>query len=161
MARVLKVEKHPNAEKLLKLQIDIGGEQRQIVAGIAPYYEPEQLEGRLIVVVANLKPAKLRGEWSHGMLLAASGADGRPCTVPSRPLAEVPPGSIGPLGERPARSVDHDPGERGGDPRDDVVGDRVAEGGDLRRGHRLASLTSDQDGLRLELESRRRRSRRP
>jgi methionyl-tRNA synthetase len=90
VARVLKVEKHPNAEKLLKLQIDIGGEERQIVAGIAPYYEPGQLEGRLIVVVANLKPAKLRGEWSHGMLLAASGAD---IVTVLTPLVEVPPGS--------------------------------------------------------------------
>jgi methionyl-tRNA synthetase len=96
VARVLKVEKHPNAEKLLKLQIDIGGEQRQIVAGIAPYYEPEQLEGRLIVVVANLKPAKLRGEWSHGMLLAASGADaatGAETVTVLSPLAAVAPGS--------------------------------------------------------------------
>lgn len=90
VARVLRVERHPNAEKLLKLQIDLGGEERQIVAGIAPYYEPEQLEGRLIVVVANLKPAKLRGEWSHGMLLAAGSADS--VTVLT-PLAEVPPGS--------------------------------------------------------------------
>jgi methionyl-tRNA synthetase len=91
VARVRKVERHPNAEKLLMLQIDLGGEERQIIAGIAPYYEPEQLEGRLIVVVANLKPAKLRGEWSHGMLLAASGAD---TVTVLTPLAEVPPGSL-------------------------------------------------------------------
>jgi methionyl-tRNA synthetase len=90
IARVERVEIHPNAEKLLKISIEMGGERRQLVAGIAPYYRPEDLEGRLIVIVANLKPAKLRGEWSHGMLLAASG--GGTVTVLS-PLAEVPTGS--------------------------------------------------------------------
>lgn len=90
IARVERVEIHPNAEKLLKISIDIAGEKRQIVAGIAPFYRPEELEGRLIVVVANLKPARLRGEWSHGMLLAASG--GGIVTILS-PLADVPTGS--------------------------------------------------------------------
>ena len=91
IAKVVKVEAHPNAEKLLRIRIDIGGEERQIVAGLAPWYRAEDLEGRLIVVVANLKPVKLRGEWSHGMLLAASGPD----TVSVlTPLREVPPGSI-------------------------------------------------------------------
>ena len=91
IARIVSVQPHPNADKLLKFAIDLGGEQRQIVAGIAPYYKPEELEGRLIVVVTNLKPAKLRGEWSHGMLLAASGPDTVAVLVPMR---EVPPGSI-------------------------------------------------------------------
>ena len=91
VARVVKVERHPNAEKLLKLQIDVGGQERQIVAGIAPYYEPEHLEGRLIVVVANLKPARLRGLESQGMLLAATGPDGVPHVL--GPDGEVPPGS--------------------------------------------------------------------
>lgn len=90
VARVLAAEKHPNAEKLLRLQIDTGDGERQIVAGIAAYYAPEDLVGRLIVVVKNLKPAKLRGEMSHGMLLAASGPD--QVTVLT-PLADVPPGS--------------------------------------------------------------------
>ena len=90
IARIERAEAHPNAERLLKLTVEMGGESRQIVAGIAPYYRPEELEGRLIVVVANLKPAKLRGEWSHGMLLAASGAG--TVTILS-PLAEVPTGS--------------------------------------------------------------------
>jgi methionyl-tRNA synthetase len=90
IARIERAEAHPNAEKLLKLSIEMGGERRQIIAGIAPYYRAEDLEGRLIVVVANLKPAKLRGEWSHGMLLAASGAG--TVTVLS-PLAPVPTGS--------------------------------------------------------------------
>jgi methionine--tRNA ligase beta chain len=91
VARVLKVESHPNAEKLIRIAIDLGGEQRQIVAGIGPYYRPDELEGKLIVVVANLKPAKLRGEWSHGMLLAASGAE---TVAVLTPLREVSPGSI-------------------------------------------------------------------
>ena len=59
----------------MKLQITIGSEQRQIVAGIAKHYTPEDLIGKHIVVVANLKPAKLRGVLSEGMLLAASTAD--------------------------------------------------------------------------------------
>jgi methionyl-tRNA synthetase len=91
VARVVKVEPHPNAEKLLKIAIDLGTEQRQIVAGIAPYYRPEELEGRLIVVVANLKAAKLRGELSQGMLLAASGAD---TVAVLAPVRDVPPGSV-------------------------------------------------------------------
>lgn len=91
VARILQVDQHPNAEKLIRIRIDIGGEERQIIAGIAPWYRAEDLVGKLIVVVANLKPAKLRGEWSHGMLLAASGPD----TVSVlTPLREVPPGSI-------------------------------------------------------------------
>ena len=70
-AKVLSVENHPNADKLYVLKIDLGGEQRQIVAGLRPYYTPEQLQGRTIVVVANLEPALLRGVESQGMLLAA------------------------------------------------------------------------------------------
>ena len=70
-ATVLQAEKIEGADKLLKLQIDIAGETRQLVAGIAKYYEPETLIGRTIVVVANLQPAKIRGIESRGMLLAA------------------------------------------------------------------------------------------
>jgi methionyl-tRNA synthetase len=72
VAEVLEAEKLKNADKLLKLQVRIGDETRQIVAGIAKYYEPEKLVGKNIIVVANLKPAKLRGVESQGMLLAAS-----------------------------------------------------------------------------------------
>ena len=71
VAKVLSVENHPNADKLYVLKIDLGGEQRQIVAGLRTYYTPEQLQGRSIVVVANLEPALLRGVESQGMLLAA------------------------------------------------------------------------------------------
>lgn len=72
VAEVLTAERVKGADKLLRLEIDLGGERRQIVAGIASSYRPEELVGRRIVVVANLKPAKVRGLWSEGMLLAAS-----------------------------------------------------------------------------------------
>ncbi len=76
VARVVRAEPHPNADKLLKLQLDDGsGRPRQICAGIRAQYTPEQLEGKLIVIVANLAPRQLRGEESRGMLLAASDAD--------------------------------------------------------------------------------------
>ncbi|HEX4823465.1 MAG TPA: methionine--tRNA ligase [Candidatus Polarisedimenticolaceae bacterium] len=77
VARVVAAERIEGTEKLLKLQLDVGGEPRQIVSGIAKAYAPEQLVGKAIVVVANLKPAKLRGVESQGMLLAAD-LDGRP-----------------------------------------------------------------------------------
>lgn len=75
IATIKKAEPHPNADKLVVLQIDLGSEQRQIVAGIKNHYAPEQLVGTQIVVVANLETAKLRGVESHGMLLAASDGD--------------------------------------------------------------------------------------
>ena len=71
VAEVLEAEKVEGADKLLRLQIDVGGEKRQIVAGIALHYAPEDLVGKRIVVVKNLKPAKIRGIKSNGMLLAA------------------------------------------------------------------------------------------
>lgn len=76
-ARVLEARDHPNADRLLVMKIDLGTEERQIVAGIVGHYEPAELEGMPIVVVANLQPAKLRGEVSQGMLLAAEDEDGR------------------------------------------------------------------------------------
>ena len=76
VAKVLVAEKHPNADKLLRLEIDLGDEKRQIVAGIAKTYAPEDLVGKTIIVVANLKPAKLRGLESQGMLLAATSPEG-------------------------------------------------------------------------------------
>jgi methionyl-tRNA synthetase len=71
VAEVLEAEKVKGADKLLKLRIDIGEEERQIVAGIAEYYTPEDVKGKRIIVVKNLKPAKVRGIESNGMLLAA------------------------------------------------------------------------------------------
>jgi len=75
VATVLRAERVPGTDKLLKLQIDLGSEQRQLVAGIAKHYTPEELLGKQIVVVANLQPAVIRGVESQGMLLAASTDD--------------------------------------------------------------------------------------
>jgi methionyl-tRNA synthetase len=72
VAEILECEKVEGADKLLKMQIDIGGQKRQIIAGIAPWYEAESLVGRKIVVITNMQPAKIRGVESNGMLLAAS-----------------------------------------------------------------------------------------
>ena len=72
VATIKSAEAHPNADKLLVLQIDLGGEQRQICAGIRNSYTAEELVGKQIIVVANLETAKLRGMESQGMLLAAS-----------------------------------------------------------------------------------------
>ena len=71
-AKILEVEEHPNASKLYVLKISFGDEERQIVAGIKPYYPKADLIGRTIIVVKNLEPAVLRGVKSEGMLLAAS-----------------------------------------------------------------------------------------
>lgn len=72
VAEILTAEKIEGADRLLKLRVSLGNEERQIVAGIAQYYQPTDLIGKKIVIVANLKPAKLRGIESQGMLLAAS-----------------------------------------------------------------------------------------
>lgn len=76
VAKVVAAGTVKGADKLLKLQVDVGESQRQIVAGIAQHYQPDELVGKTIIVVANLKPAKLRGETSEGMLLAASDEHG-------------------------------------------------------------------------------------
>lgn len=76
VAEILEAGPVKGADRLLKLQVDIGSEKRQIVAGIAMHYAPADLIGKRIVVVQNLKPAKLRGELSEGMLLAATSPDG-------------------------------------------------------------------------------------
>jgi methionyl-tRNA synthetase len=78
VAQILVAERIPKADKLLRLEVDLGYEKRQILAGIAQYYEPEKLIGRKIVIVANLAPRKMRGLESNGMLLAASLEDGAP-----------------------------------------------------------------------------------
>ena len=97
VATITSAEAHPNADKLLKLQLDDGsGEPRQICAGIKAFYEPEALVGKQIVIVANLAPRNLRGEESRGMLLAASdvsgsGGDGRERSV----VLLTPSGSVG------------------------------------------------------------------
>ena len=85
VATITAAEPHPNADKLLVLQIDLGTEQRQICAGIRSHYTPEQLVGKQIVVVANLATAKLRGMESQGMLLAASSGDQVIVLTPDKP----------------------------------------------------------------------------
>jgi methionyl-tRNA synthetase len=80
-ARVLQAEAVPKSKKLIKLLVEVGTEQRTILAGIAEAYAPDQLVGRTIVIVANLKPAKLMGIESNGMVLAASPDGGKPVLV--------------------------------------------------------------------------------
>jgi methionyl-tRNA synthetase len=81
VAKVLTAERVPKSNKLLKLSVDVGAEQRTLVAGIAEAYEPEALVGRTVVIVFNLKPAKLMGIESNGMVLAASPDGGKPIVV--------------------------------------------------------------------------------
>ena len=93
VATVKSAAAHPNADKLLVLQLDDGSEGgRQICAGLRGIYEPEQLVGKQIVVVANLAPRKMRGETSQGMLLAASD-DGRSNVVLITPAGDIAAGS--------------------------------------------------------------------
>jgi methionyl-tRNA synthetase len=75
VAKIIAAEPVPKADKLLKIQLDVGYEQRQVVAGIAKFYQPEQLVGLKIIIVANLKPVTLRGVKSEGMILAASAGE--------------------------------------------------------------------------------------
>jgi methionyl-tRNA synthetase len=88
---IRRAEPHPNADRLVVLSVDVGEpEERQLVAGIRAAYAPEQLLGRQIVVVANLKPAMLRGVESRGMILAASDDAGLGIVAPDKAIA---PGS--------------------------------------------------------------------
>ena len=92
VGQILTAERVPNADKLLRLEVDLAEAQpRQLLAGIAQYYAPEALIGQKVLVVANLQPRMLRGLESRGMLLAADGGDGRPllATAP----AETPNGT--------------------------------------------------------------------
>ncbi|HMK38231.1 MAG TPA: methionine--tRNA ligase subunit beta, partial [Bacteroidota bacterium] len=77
VGKVLRCEPVAKSEKLLKLQVGIGSEERQIIAGIARSYRPEDLVGKLVVVVCNLRTATLMKEESQGMVLAATGTDGK------------------------------------------------------------------------------------
>tara|TARA_R110002073_G_scaffold239285_1_gene400620 strand:+ start:131286 stop:131765 length:480 start_codon:yes stop_codon:yes gene_type:complete len=98
IAKIIQAEPHPNADRLVKLQLDDGsGVPRQICAGIKEQYAPEDLLGKSIVIVANLAPRNIRGEESRGMLLAASnaekGSDDRSVVVMT-PMSEIDPGSV-------------------------------------------------------------------
>ena len=90
IAKIIKAEKVESSEKLLKLEVDLGEEVRQIVAGIQKSYKPEELIGREIVVVTNLEPRTLMGLESQGMLLVASSENGSVFLTPEK---EVPPGT--------------------------------------------------------------------
>lgn len=93
VATVKQCQPHPNADKLLVLQLDDGSpEGRQICAGLREMYDPEQLVGQQLVIVANLAPRTIRGEVSQGMLLAASSAD-RAQVVVIAPTTRIAPGS--------------------------------------------------------------------
>ena len=88
-AKILECEKVPKAKKLLKLIVDLGYEKRQIVSGIAKFYEPEQLIGKKVIIVANLAPATLCGIESRGMLLASGEEQVRVVFLdPETPLGE-------------------------------------------------------------------------
>ena len=89
VARILTVEPIEDADRLLKLQVDLGTEQRQVVAGIAEHYTRDALIGKQVIIVANLEPATIRNVESHGMILAASGES----IVLATPEADVPPGT--------------------------------------------------------------------
>lgn len=91
VGQVLEAEKIENSRKLIKLRVDIGTEVRQVVAGIAEAYEPESLLNKKVVLVANLKPARLMGVESNGMIVAAS-VDGKP--VLATFTEEVPNGAL-------------------------------------------------------------------
>ena len=90
VGKILEVNPHPDAEKLYLLKVDIGEKVIQMVAGIKPFYTPEQLENKLIVVLANLEPKNIRGASSEGMVLAAQGKDDVSLIVLDK---EVDPGS--------------------------------------------------------------------
>tara|TARA_Y100000310_G_scaffold329325_1_gene398942 strand:- start:5777 stop:6097 length:321 start_codon:yes stop_codon:yes gene_type:complete len=91
IAKILTAERVEDSEKLLKLQVDLGNEQRQIIAGIAKTHNPEDLVGKSIVLVTNLEPRTLMGQESQGMLLAAD-KEGEPVLL--HPEEDVLPGTI-------------------------------------------------------------------
>lgn len=91
IAEIKEAERIEGSEKLIKLQVDLGDERRQLVAGIGKKYEPSELVGRQIVVVANLEPRKLMEQESQGMLLAAHDEDGGPILL--MPDKKAPSGS--------------------------------------------------------------------
>ena len=99
VAKITHAEPHPNADRLIKLQLDDGsGTPRQICAGVRAYYNPDDLVGRHIVIVANLAPRTIRGEESNGMLLAASAApkddpNAERNVVLLTPMSDIAPGS--------------------------------------------------------------------
>lgn len=93
VGRVIEACDHPNADKLILLQVDLGDEKRQLCAGLKGHYTPEELVGKSIIVVANLAPRMMRGKESQGMLLAASSAD-HSKVILLTPDSDIEPGSV-------------------------------------------------------------------
>ncbi|MDO9534194.1 MAG: methionine--tRNA ligase [Bacillota bacterium] len=91
VGEILTAEPVPKTDKLLKLLVNLGEEQRQVVAGMAPYYSPEEITGKKVLFVSNLKPVKIRGLLSEGMVLAATSPDGR--VLLTAVDGDIPPGS--------------------------------------------------------------------
>lgn len=91
IGRISSVERVPRTEKLYKIQVDLGDEQRQIVSSLVPYYTEEQLQDRQIVVLVNLKPSKFAGVRSEGMLLCAEDEEAGTCVLLT-PSEVVPEG---------------------------------------------------------------------
>ena len=91
VARIEEADRIDGSDKLIKLKIDTGESERQLVAGVGRKYGPEELVGRLIIIVANLEPRMIMGLESQGMLLAADSEEGPILLMPDR---EVPPGAV-------------------------------------------------------------------
>ena len=91
VARIIEVGDHPNADKLYIVKIDLGDEKKEVVAGIKKAYKPDELKGKLVIVVANLAPLAIRGVESNGMILAAQDGDSLAVVTPDK---DVAPGSI-------------------------------------------------------------------
>lgn len=81
-ARIIEVKEHPNADKLYVLRIDVGGEEKQIIAGIREKYQADDLVNKTVIVINNLEPATIRGEESNGMLLVAGSEEGPVILIP-------------------------------------------------------------------------------
>jgi len=92
VALIRSADRVEGADKLLKLDIDLGFEQRVVVSGIAQHFQPEALVGRKVVLLANLAPRKIRGQMSQGMILLAENADGR--LVFAKPDEDAEPGAV-------------------------------------------------------------------
>jgi methionyl-tRNA synthetase len=91
VAQVLECERVPKADKLLKLKVTLGGEERTVLSGIAEHYSPEEMVGKRVILVANLAPRKMRGIDSQGMILAGDGEHGKIVVI--EPAAHLPPGA--------------------------------------------------------------------
>ena len=92
VGKIIEASEHPNADRLLLVQVDLGTEKRQLCAGLRGHYEPAELVGKSVIVVANLAPRTMRGEVSQGMLMAATSADESRIIILT-PDSEVEPGS--------------------------------------------------------------------